>query len=123
MSSFVALPKNNNSVYLQSSFITGSQAAGVLYALLHVVNESVNYSKSVYLTVSEEDAENGVIIQRISSGFYVGLAYDIEHNGCMQSYGLPSIIVMFHIVGASQTGRFLIIILFIALNIVFYSCV
>ena len=79
-----------NSVKLQSSFVGETNALGVLYALMYIRNGTVDCLKSSYFPVKKEEAQNGVVIDGITTGSYVVLAYDIEYNGYLQNNGLPS---------------------------------
>ena len=75
---------------------------------MYIDNGLVNYSRSVYFPVKKEDAERGVIRYGISGGSFLVLAYDIEHSGHLQPYGLPSYTEVTYINGTLTSGLYLI---------------
>ena len=69
----------NNEVQLNSTFVHGSAAQGVLYALMYLEDNKVNFMKSRYLLMWKDYSLFG-ITEGVIPGYYRILAFDIEQN-------------------------------------------
>ena len=100
---------SSNEVMLNTSFVLGSVAKGVLYAFMYINGDNdIDFTESVYIPVSKLDAVNGTF-QTVSEGRYRVLSFDIESNYSIQSRGLPADITeSFNISGSSISGVLLL---------------
>ena len=85
-------------------------AIAVFSILMYIEDDNeVDFSKSQYIIVDKERAENGVWSSNISNGTYYFITYDIICNNITQIEGLPSRKVKLNISG-TFTGMLIILL-------------
>ena len=72
----------SNAVSFTVDYALNSNASGVLFVMLFIVDEEVDFDLSVHVAVDRNIS--ALSLTNITRGAYIALAYDIERDGLLQ---------------------------------------
>ena len=92
-----------NAVSFLVDYALNSNARGVLFVMLFIVGEKVNFDLSVYLTIDCDISMPS--LTNITRGTYRALAYDIEIDGLLQLGNISP--ADYQMVDVNGTGKYI----------------
>ena len=102
---------SSNTVLLNTTFVAGSAAKGVLYTFVYIDdNNVIDFTRSVYYLESKLNAVKGTY-HTVLDGTYRILSFDIESNYSIQSQGYAADVQQsFNVSGSTTAGILLLLI-------------
>ena len=77
---FAVTAPGSQSITMRADFIPTSQAKGSMFAILLIGSTSVDFSRSVYLTLDRDQSQSHTV-NGVWGGVYTVIVYDIEYDG------------------------------------------